>query len=203
MTAGSGILHIEVPPEELVASGGLFHGIQLWVNLPAADKGVAPRYQDIGAGRVTLLTSPDGGAVVRVIAGDVAGHQGPGATYTPMSMVHVSVRPGAQLRLPWRPDFNALVYALGGKGTVGPDARPIESGQLAVLGAGDAVTVAAGDRQESRSPDLEVLVLGGRPIREPVTWYGPFVMNTKAEIAQAFEDFQSGRMGSVPAGRNG
>ena len=119
MTAGSGILHIERPPEDLVASGGLFHGVQLWVNLPSGEKMVPARYQDIGAERVTLVASPDGGALVRVIAGDVAGFGGPGVTHTPISVVHATLSPGAELRLPWRADFNALVYGLAGRGTVG------------------------------------------------------------------------------------
>jgi quercetin 2,3-dioxygenase len=203
MTAGAGILHIERPPDALVARGGLFHGIQLWVNLPAADKGVAPRYQDIGRGRVTLVSSPDGGALVRVIAGDVDGHAGPGETYTPIALAHATVRPGARLVLPWRRGFNALAYVLGGTGTVGPDARPVRAGQLAVFGDGDALTVAAGATQEQRTPDLDVLVLGGRPIGEPVVAYGPFVMNTRAEVARAFEDYQQGRLGTVPAQRIG
>jgi redox-sensitive bicupin YhaK (pirin superfamily) len=199
MTAGSGILHIERPPEALVASGGLFHGIQLWVNLPAADKWVAPRYQDIGRQRVTLLASPDGGALVRVIAGHVGDQAGPGDTYTPITMLHATVAPGARLEVPWDPAANALVYVLAGQGQVGPDHRPIRSGQLAVLGAGDTVVVEANSQQESRAPSLDVLLLGGRPIGEPVAHYGPFVMNTRAELAQAFEDFQKGRMGAVPA----
>src|SRR3954470_22894726 len=102
MTAGGGILHIETPPEELVVSGGQFHGIQLWVNLPAKDKMVAPRYQNLDADQVTLLSSPDGGALVRLIAGDIAGHAGPGSTYTPITVAHATVSPGAQLALPWR-----------------------------------------------------------------------------------------------------
>jgi redox-sensitive bicupin YhaK (pirin superfamily) len=199
MTAGAGILHIEAPPEPLVVSGGLFHGIQLWVNLPAAQKMVAPRYQDITRDRVTLLTSDDGGALVRVIAGDLAGHEGPGMTHTPMAMTHVTVAPGARLSLPWPRPYNALVYALSGRGTVGPSGRPLGAGQLAVLGAGDRVTVAADASQDSRTPALDLLVLGGRPIGEPVAWYGPFVMNTRAELAQAMEDYQSGRLGQVPA----
>jgi len=109
MTAGAGILHIERPPDALVASGGLFHGIQLWVNLPSGQKWTPPRYQDIGATRVTLLTSHDGGALVRVIAGDVAGHSGPGVTHTPITLLHATINPGAELRLPWRREFNALV----------------------------------------------------------------------------------------------
>jgi quercetin 2,3-dioxygenase len=200
MTAGAGILHIERPPDELVASGGLFHGIQLWVNLPAADKFTPPRYQDIRGGQVTLLRSPDGGAVLRLIAGDLAGYQGPGATHTPITLVHATVAPGAELQLPWSPDFNALAYVLAGRGTVGSARQPIHSGQLAVFGAGDRMVLGARDAtQDSNAPNLEVLLLGGRPIREPVAQYGPFVMNTRAELAEAFEDYQAGRMGQIPA----
>jgi redox-sensitive bicupin YhaK (pirin superfamily) len=200
MTAGAGILHIERPPEHLVASGGLFHGFQLWVNLPRELKFARPRYQDIRGGQVALLSSPDGGALLRVIAGTVAGHSGPGSTHTPIALVHATLSPGAELVLPWRPDFNALVYDLGGHGYVGAERRPIRLGQLAVFGPGDAITVRAGDRQESRHPSLDVLILGGQPIREPVAAYGPFVMNTRAELIQAFEDFQAGRLGVIPAG---
>ncbi len=199
MTAGRGILHIETPPSELVESGGLFHGIQLWVNLPAAQKWVSPRYQGIEPGKVTLLRSGDGGALVRVIAGEVDGQSGPGVTHTPIAMVHATVSPGAELTLPWPREFNALVYTLGGRGTAGPDRRPIEGGQLAVFGDGTSLTVAADASQDNRTPSLEVLVLGGRPIRERVVWYGPFVMNTEDEIEQALDDFRSGRMGSIPA----
>ncbi|GAA5184713.1 pirin family protein [Rugosimonospora acidiphila] len=203
MTAGGGILHIEVPPEHLIASGGLFHGFQLWVNLPKAQKFVAPRYQDIRAGNVALLGSPDGGALLRVIAGEVDGHAGPGSTYTPITMVHATLSAGASLTLPWRPDFNALAYVMNGRGTVGAEKRPIHLGQLAVFGAGDTITITADPTQESRSPNLDVLLLGGRPIREPVAAYGPFVMNTRAELTQAFEDYQAGRLGSIPAAHLG
>jgi redox-sensitive bicupin YhaK (pirin superfamily) len=198
MTAGRGLIHIEAPPEEVVVRGGLFHGFQLWVNLPARLKWAPPRYQDIRGQAVTLLSSPDGGALLRVIAGEVAGHQGPGITYTPIALLHATLAPGAQLRLPWRADFNALVYVLAGSGSVGVEPRPVRMGQLAVYGPGEVVTVAAGTGQESRSPQLDVLVLGGQPIREPVAAYGPFVMNTRAELLQAFEDYQAGRLGSIP-----
>jgi len=199
MTAGSGLLHIEKPPEWLVQSGGLFHGLQLWVNLPRSMKWAAPRYQDLRGGDVGLVTTSDAGALVRVIAGDVGGHAGPGSTHTPMTMVHATLAPSAQVRLPWRPDFNALVYVLAGNGTVGTAKQPIRTGQLAVLGPGDVVEFAAAAGQETRSATLEVIVLGGKPIREPVAWAGPFVMNTRAEVITAFEDFQAGRMGRVPA----
>ena len=199
MTAGAGILHIERPPEQLVATGGLFHGVQLWVNLPAAESWVDPRYQDLEAGDSTLLSSPDGGALVRVIAGDVAGQRGPGATHTPISFVHATLQPGAELVLPWPAEFNALVYVLSGNGSVGQEVRPMHSGQLVVHGPGHAVMLRADQSQESRHPALDVLILGGRPIREPVAAHGPFVMNTRQELVQAFEDYQAGRLGSVPA----
>ena len=202
MTAGAGILHIEKPPEALVASGGLFHGFQLWVNLPAAQKWTAPRYQDLRASEVALVSSPDGGTLVRVIAGDVAGHQGPGSTYSPMTLVHATLSPGARLSVPWRADYNALVYALAGHGTVGTEGRPIAMGQLAVFGDGNTLTMAASPTQERRSPNLDVLILGGRPIGEPVAWMGPFVMNTRAEVLQAIADYQAGRLGSIPAIHN-
>jgi redox-sensitive bicupin YhaK (pirin superfamily) len=201
MTAGGGILHIEEPPEDLVMSGGLFHGFQLWVNLPARLKMAPPRYQDIRAGQVALLSSADGGALVRVIAGEVAGNAGPGVTHTPITLLHVTVEPGAEFRLPWRRDFNALGYVLAGSGTVGADRRPVRTGQLAVFGPGDVLTFGAHRNMNGPSEKLDVLVLGGQPIREPVAAYGPFVMNTRAELVQAFEDYQAGRLGSIPAVR--
>ena len=194
MTAGGGILHIETPPERLVVSGGLFHGIQLWVNLPAKDKMVPPRYQNLEAADVALLASDDGGSLVRLIAGDVAGHHGPGQTYTPITIAHATIEPGARLVVPWPADFNALGYVLSGRGGVGAERRPVETGQLVVFGGGDTVTFTAGP-----SGPLDVLLLGGRPIREPVATYGPFVMNTRDELVQAFDDFNAGRLGTIPA----
>ncbi|NGM11364.1 pirin family protein [Verrucosispora sioxanthis] len=201
MTAGSGLLHIEAPPEHLVVSGGQFHGTQLWVNLPRAAKMNPPKYQDIRGNQAALLTTPDGGALIRVIAGEIAGHRGPGSTYTPITVTHVTVEPGAQVDLPWRPDFNALVYVLGGRGTVGANGRGVRTGQLAVHGPGDALRFKANARQDSRNQTLDLYIMGGQPIREPVAHYGPFVMNTRDELIQAFEDFQAGRLGVVPAQR--
>ncbi len=169
------------------------------MNLPRAEKWAAPRYQDLRAGEVGLVASPDGGSLLRIIAGELAGHRGPGDTYTPMTMVHATMAPGATLNVPWRSDYNALAYVLAGAGTVGRDRHPVRTGQFAVFGAGDAIVVSAAPSQESRSPELEVLLLGGRPIREPVAWLGPFVMNSRDEVIQAYEDFRAGRLGSIPA----
>jgi redox-sensitive bicupin YhaK (pirin superfamily) len=198
MTAGAGILHIETPPAELVESGGLFHGIQLWVNLPASDKFLAPKYQNLEGGGLALVSSPDGGALIRVIAGEIDGHQGPGSTHTPITFAHATIEPGASVTVPWRPDFNGLVYVLSGRGTVGAERRPIHQGQLAVLGKGDTITVAAESSQDSHRPAMEVLLLGGQPIREPVVAYGPFVMNTRQQLVEAIEDYQAGRLGQIP-----
>jgi redox-sensitive bicupin YhaK (pirin superfamily) len=198
MTAGGGILHIETPPEELVVSGGLFHGIQLWVNLPARDKMIPPAYQGLEADQVTLLASADGGSLVRMIAGELGEHRGPGSTHTPMALMHATVTPGALLELPWNPGFNALVYVLAGSGRVGSEGRPVQRGQLVAFGPGDWVALRADDRQEDGTAHLELLVLGGQPIGEPVEHYGPFVMNTRGEIMQALEDFQAGRLGTIP-----
>ncbi len=199
MTAGSGLLHIETPPEQLVMSGGLFHGLQLWVNLPRTAKMNPPRYQDLRATGVALLSSDDGGALLRVIAGELGGHAGPGSTYTPMTMVHATISPGASMTIPWRQDFNALAYVLAGRGTTGEERRPVRTGQLAVFGQGGSITIAADASQDANAPALEVVLLGGEPIREPVAWMGPFVMNTQRELMQAVEDYQRGRLGVVPA----
>jgi redox-sensitive bicupin YhaK (pirin superfamily) len=198
MTAGAGIQHIETPPEHLVVKGGLFHGIQLWVNLPAAKKWSPPRYQDIEARDVALLSNEDGSSLVRIIAGELDGLQGPGITQTPITYLHATVAPGARLSLPWPRDFNALVYVLAGQGEAGHERRSLDEGQLAIFGDGDAITIRAADKQPSNAPQgWEVLVLGGLPIREPVARYGPFVMNTREEIVQAVQDFQAGRMGTL------
>jgi hypothetical protein len=156
---------------------------------------VAPRYQPLEADEVTLLASDDGASLVRLIAGDLAGHRGPGDTYTPITVAHATVAPGARLHLPWRRDFNALAYVLAGDGSAGSGGRPVTSGQLVRFGAGDALVLEA-----APNATLEVLLLGGRPIREPVAAYGPFVMNTRAELQQAVDDFSAGRLGQIPAG---
>jgi redox-sensitive bicupin YhaK (pirin superfamily) len=199
MTAGAGILHIERPPDALIDSGGLFHGIQLWVNLPAKLKMTNPRYQDIEAESVSLLTNENGDAIIRVIAGSLGGIDGPGSTHTPIAIAHVSLLPGAQLSLPWNPSYNALTYVLAGQGTVGLDRSPVEMGQMAVHVDGDFLELSADASQDSRTQACEVLILGGEPIREPVATYGPFVMNTRTELQQAFEDYEAGRLGQIPA----
>jgi redox-sensitive bicupin YhaK (pirin superfamily) len=199
MTAGSGVVHSEMPTQDLLDGGGLFHGFQLWVNLPAEEKWLDPRYQDLEAGDLGLAATDDAGAVVRVIAGELAGVRGPGDTRTPITYAHATIAPGARLRTGWLPEFNALVYVVSGHGTIGAERRPIHEGQIAVLGRGDAIELLAdADQDERHAAGIDALLLGGLPIREQIAWYGPFVMNSRDEIVQAVEDYRSGRMGQIP-----
>ena len=195
MTAGSGIQHEELPTEQLYKNGGLFQAVQLWVNLPPALKMTTPRYQSITTDSLRLLTTHVGGALIRLIAGNVAGFEGAGTTHTPITYAHATLAPGARLEIPWAPEFNALVFVLAGLGTIGAEDRPLHDGELAVLGRGDHVAVTAADHH---AQPLEVLLLGRLPIGAPIEHYGPFVMNTREEIIQAIEDYQSGRLGIIP-----
>src|SRR5258706_4500640 len=186
MTAGAGILHDELPSEATFKRGGLNHGVQLWVNLPSALKFTPPRYQAITKDNLVLLTSHDGGVLIRVIAGSLAGHDGPGVTHTPITYAHATIEPGAGLDLPWRPDFSAMAYVLAGQGFAGREARPISDHDLVVFGPGDAITLRADEHQVGRDAELtsgrlDVLLLGGARIGESIAHYGPFVMNTRAE----------------------
>ena len=189
MTAGAGLVHSEEPTPEMLRDGGRMHGLQLWVNLPRADKLTPPRYQLLSADELTIVEGE--GWKVRVIVGDFDGHKGPGSTHSPIVYAHATLEPGARIDVPWNEDFNALVYVLEGSARVGDPAETVNDGQMAVLGHGERVVVEA-DTQ------VELLFLGGLPIREPIAWYGPFVMNTKAEVLQAMEDYQAGRLGTIP-----
>jgi redox-sensitive bicupin YhaK (pirin superfamily) len=199
MTAGSGVVHSEMPTQDLLDGGGLFHGFQLWVNLPSRQKWLDPRYQDLEANDLGLVASDDAGGVLRLIAGSLGGVRGPGDTQTPITYAHATLAPGARLRTAWRPDFNALVYVVSGSGSIGTERRPIHEGQIAVLGPGEAIELRADPTQDApNASGMDALLLGGLPIREQIAWYGPFVMNTREELVQAVEDYQSGRMGSIP-----
>ena len=188
MTAGAGLVHSEEPLEEMLRDGGRMHGLQLWVNLPRAQKMTPPRYQLLSSDGITKWSDGDGKVVVRLIAGEIGEHRGPGQTHSPITYAHATLQPGARLDVPWDPESNALVYVLSGQGRVA--GVSIHDGQMAVLGTGDRVVVESDDA-------LDVLLLGGRPIREPIAWYGPFVMNTKQEILDAVDDYEAGRLGRI------
>jgi redox-sensitive bicupin YhaK (pirin superfamily) len=187
MTAGAGLVHSEMPTEVMLRDGGRMHGVQLWVNLPRADKRAEPRYQDITGDQLSLFRNENGDALVRVIAGDLAGVHGPGNTHTPIIYAHATLQPGAHLALDWPREFNALVYVLSGRGRVGgANGQALADGQVAAFGAGDALVVDA----DASADSLEVLLLGGKPIKEPVFSYGPFVMNTKQEILSTLDEYE-------------
>jgi redox-sensitive bicupin YhaK (pirin superfamily) len=199
MTAGSGILHDELPTERMYRLGGPAHAVQLWVNLPGSLKFTPPRYQAITRDDLLLLSSDDGGALLRLIAGTIADNQGPGVTHTPITYVHATIAPGAQLSVPWSPQFSAMAYVLSGQGVAGAQQRLISDHELVQFGAGDNIVLRAADRMSGGWDALDVLLLGGLPIREPIVHYGPFVMNTRDEITQAITDYQAGRLGIIPA----
>ncbi len=193
MTAGRGILHIERPPERLVLSGGVFHGFQLWVNLPRAQKWAPPRYQDVRGRDLGVARSADAGALVRVVAGHLGGVRGPAETYWPVTVAHVLVEGGAQVTIPIPTALRTcLLYVFDGSMVVDEAATVLDAGQLAVFGDGNGVLLRALRRR------AQALLLAGTPIGEPIAWYGPFVMNSRAELRQAFEDYQAGRLGREP-----
>lgn len=194
MTAGRGVVHAEMPSERIRREGGRVHGFQVWVNLPARDKMIAPRYQDVGASELPVARTADGLASVKVIAGRALGVAARVETHTPILYFDVTVHPGGRVTLDVPRDYNVAVYVYDGAGFIAgePDASP--SGTFAMLGAGDQVALACAT--DATAP-LRALVLGGTPIGEPVARYGPFVMNTEAEVRQAVDDFRNRRFGDI------
>ncbi len=194
MTAGAGIIHSEMPTKKVRERGGRVHGFQIWVNLPARLKMMQPRYQELSAARIPTAATEDGRARVRLIAGEALGAKAAIETQTPIVYQDWSLDDGADVTLPLAANQRALVYVFDGEVEVGhgsDDARRAKSGQLAVLGDGDAVRlrgVPGGGR---------LLLLAGVPLHEPVARYGPFVMNTADELETAFRDYQTGRMGEI------
>ena len=192
MTAGAGVVHSEMPDPEFNRTGGRVHGVQLWVNLPREDKMIAPRYQEIPSAKIPVATSKDGAVRVKVIAGEALGVKAAIETRTPILYQHFTLQPGASIVHTVPRDYRVFAYALSGKGMYGEERHEIEARQMVVFNDdGDTVTLAAGVEP------LEVLLLGGVPLKEPVVRYGPFVMNTEAEIRQAVLDYQAGRMGQI------
>jgi redox-sensitive bicupin YhaK (pirin superfamily) len=190
MTAGSGVVHSEMPGARIQRDGGRSHGLQLWVNLPRVDKMTPPRYQDLRAADIPTVERD--GVWAKVIAGEALGVVGPANTHLPILYVHARVDEGAVLDLAVPADENVFAYVLSGSGTFGSDERAAHGSQLVAFGPGGE-----GIRLRGGSGGVEVVVLAGRPLREPVVRYGPFVMNTKSEIIEAFDDYQSGRMGQI------
>ncbi|HCP44822.1 MAG TPA: pirin family protein [Deltaproteobacteria bacterium] len=192
MTAGSGVVHSEMPAEDLRREGGRFHGFQIWVNLPARDKMMAPRYQEIPREQIPTANSEDGLARVQVIAGEALGVQAVIETRTPVVLQHWLLKPGAQIEQPVAPDHRAYLYVFSGALAVGPEGVEVRDGQMAVMGSGEGILLST-----RGSGPSEALLLAGVPLGEPVARYGPFVMNTEEEIRQAMWDYQTGQMGRI------
>jgi hypothetical protein len=195
MTAGAGVVHSEMPPEDFRRAGGRMHGFQLWVNLPAADKMMRPRYQDLAADRIPAASSDDGRVRVRVLAGEALGVSAAIDTRIPIIYQHWTLEPGASVVQRVARELTASVYVVSGKGRFGPDdsESPAGEGHLVVFeNDGDAVRLVGAGAEP-----VELLLLAGRPIGEPIAWHGPFVMNTQQEIVQAIQDYQAGRFGEI------
>jgi hypothetical protein len=194
MTAGRGVVHSEMPTKDIREKGGRIHGFQVWVNLPARDKMMAPRYQEVPASGIPEGKSPDGRARVRVIAGEALGVRAVIDTRTPIVYQDWTLEPGAVVDQPLPEAMRAFVYVFEGRAVIGPEARELRDGHAAVLGPGDAVRLAVAT--DAGHP-ARLLLLAGEPLNEPVARYGPFVMNTDLEIRQAIADFRSGRLGEI------
>jgi redox-sensitive bicupin YhaK (pirin superfamily) len=194
MTAGRGIVHSEMPTQGIRENGGRIHGFQVWVNLPARDKMMKPRYQEVPASRIPEGTSPDGNALVRVIAGEALGAQAVIDTRTPIVYQDWRLEPGADVAQPLAEGHNALVYVFSGSAEIGSDRQLIAAGEMALLGPGDSVRLAV---PVGATGGARLLLLAGQPLQEPVARYGPFVMNTEAEIRKAMSDYRSGRLGEI------
>jgi redox-sensitive bicupin YhaK (pirin superfamily) len=195
MTAGAGVIHSEMPEREFARAGGRLHGFQLWVNLPQRDKMMRPRYQEIPAAKIPATQTDDGLVAVKVIAGESLGARALIETQTPIIYLHFTLRPGGRVVQHVPAEYNAFAYVFEGEGRFGAGGKDGVRGQMLMFEQdGDSVEIASA---EGAKGALEVLLIAGLPLHEPVARYGPFVMNTQAEIHQAMEDYRSGRMGAI------
>ena len=195
MTAGAGVVHSEMPSSDFQRDGGRLHGFQLWVNLPQRDKMTKPRYQEIPSSRIPHATSGDGLVTVRVIAGEAMGERAVIETHTPMIYLHYTIEPGGVVTQRVPAEYNAFAYIVDGAGSFGEQRERASDGQM-VMFAQDGDSIAIENPADTKHR-LEILLIAGVPLNEPVARYGPFVMNTEREIRQAFEDYVRGRMGAI------
>ena len=195
MTAGAGVVHSEMPEAEFTRRGGRLHGIQLWVNLPQQDKMIPPRYQEIPSAQIPVAQTEDASVTVRVIAGEALGAKAVIETRTPIIYLHLTLQPGATLVQPVPKEYNAFAYVLEGAGLFGAELERGDDGQMVIF-AQDGGEVTIANSADAEKP-LDLLLIAGVPLNEPVVRYGPFVMNTEAEILQAIEDYRNGRMGRI------
>jgi redox-sensitive bicupin YhaK (pirin superfamily) len=195
MTAGAGVVHSEMPSREFQRTGGRMHGFQLWVNLPQRDKMTKPKYQEIPRARIPEATSDDGLVRVRVIAGEAMGQRAVIETHTPIVYLHYTIQPGGVVTQPVAADYNTFAYIIDGEGVFGGEKERAIDGQMVLFAQdGDQIRI---ENPVDAKASLELLLIAGVPLNEPVARYGPFVMNTEREIRQAFEDYSRGRMGAI------
>ena len=193
MTAGAGVVHSEMPSAEFQRTGGRLHGFQLWVNLPKRDKMTTPRYQEIHGSKIPKATSADGLVTVNVIAGEAMGEKAVIETRTPIIYLHYRLEPGGVVTQEVPHDYNAFAYVVDGAGLFGGERG--KDGQMVIFAPdGDEVRI---ENPADAKTTLEVLLIAGVPLNEPIARYGPFVMNTETEIHQAFDDYRRGRMGAI------
>ena len=195
MTAGSGVIHSEMPEKEFSKNGGRLHGFQLWVNLPKSNKMMKPQYQEIPQSKIPTGTNKDGNLTVKVIAGESLGAKAVIDTITPIMYLHFKLEPGARIIQPVPKEYNVFAYVIKGKGVFeqSNNNKTAEKGNLVIFEKdGQAAYIQA---IEDSNVSLELLLIGGVPLREPIARYGPFVMNTQQEIYQAIEDYRSGTLG--------
>jgi redox-sensitive bicupin YhaK (pirin superfamily) len=194
MSARAGVIHSEMLHSDIVKHGGVIHGFQIWVNLPAARKMMPPRYQDIHTAHIPESASPDDRVKVRIIAGDALGESALIDTVIPISFLHFTLRPGAQHPQPVNAGHNVIVYVFSGQILAGTSATTVREGRAAIFGDGDSVQLAVAEEADQTA---ELLLLAGSPLNEPIVRYGPFVMNTHKQIEQAWRDYRDGLLGGA------
>jgi len=193
MTAGAGVVHSEMPSAEFTRTGGRMHGFQLWVNLPKRDKMMKPRYQEIPGAQIPKVTSADGLVSVSVIAGEAMGQKAVIETRTPIVYLHYSIKPGGVATQQVSSTYNTFAFIVDGEGLFGAERERAKDGQMVLFAQdGDEIRI-----ENPGNTTLDILLIGGMALNEPIARYGPFVMNTEGEIRQAFEDFRLGRMGEI------
>jgi redox-sensitive bicupin YhaK (pirin superfamily) len=203
MTAGAGVVHSEMPDKEFLRSGGNLHGFQLWVNLPRSDKMIKPRYQDLPSSKIPVAQTEDGTVKAKVVAGEALGVHAVIETRTPILYVHFTLQPGAKIVQPIPNEYNSFAYIINDEAILGPaeNQKTAKAGQMVIFdNDGEEVVVANASIDNATSANksaLDILLIGGVPLNEPVERYGPFVMNTKEEILQAIEDYRNGQMGEI------
>lgn len=208
MTAGAGVIHSEMPEKEFLRTGGKLHAFQLWVNLPQRDKMITSRYQGIPSSKIPVAQTEDGAVKVKAIAGEALGARAIIQTRTPIFYLHFTLQPGAKVVQPVPKEYNAFAYVINGKAIFGTTEKQkiAKTGQMIIFdNDGEEIVVSAPAAHDTASTTttnksaLDMLLIGGVPLNEPVARYGPFVMNTKEEVYQAIEDYRNGMMGTIRA----